>query len=158
MSGELHVREYQKADADRILAVHETAFRASGIEFVPEAAVDEELRDVTASYFDLGGTFLVGVVDGEIVATAGHRPQGDDVAEIGHLRVNPEHQRRGHATTLMDAVERRAMDDGFETLTLRTHEALVAAQALYEDRGYVERARTEHPATGDELIHYRKGL
>ncbi|WP_177227489.1 GNAT family N-acetyltransferase [Halomicrobium zhouii] len=154
----MHVREYQKSDAERILSVHEAAFRASGIEFVPEAAVDEELRDVTESYLDSGGTFLVGVVDGEIVATGGYRPRVDEVAEVGHLRVHPDHQRCGHATTLMDAIEGRAMDEGFAALALWTHEALVAAQALYEGRGYEERARTAHPATGDEMIHYRKNF
>lgn len=58
----------------------------------------------------------------------------------------------------MDEIEARARDDGFETLVLETHEDLVAAQALYEERGYDVHRREAHPVTGDEMIHYRKEL
>lgn len=159
MANTLTLREYRESDAERVLAVHEAAFRASGIDFVPEAAVDEELRDVTGSYSDVGGTFLVGTVDCDVVATGGYRPREEpDVAELGHLRVHPEHQRRGYAGRLMDEVESRALDDGFRTVVLKTHEDLVASQALYEKCGYEVYRREPHPVTGDEMIHYHKPL
>lgn len=158
MASDISVREYRESDAERVLAVHEAAFRTSGIEFVPEAAVDEELEDVTGSYLDVGGTFLVGTVDGDVVATGGFRPTDSDAAEVGHLRVHPEHQRSGYAAELMDEIETRARDEAYETLVLRTHEDLVAAQALYEKRGYDVHRREAHSVTGDETIHYRKEL
>lgn len=145
-----------------MLAVHEAAFRASAIEFDPDAAIDEELRNVTETYVDGDDTFLVGIVDGELVATGGYREtaRGDDVAvaEVGHLRVRPGVQRRGHARAMMDELERRATADGIERFVLETHEDLPAAQSLYETLGYSVTERVPHAVTGDEMLHYAKDL
>jgi ribosomal protein S18 acetylase RimI-like enzyme len=155
---DLVIRPFEPADAEAVVAVHEAAFRASGIEFVAESAVDEELKNVTASYLEGGDTFLVGTVDGEVVATGGYRTTGTDVAEMGHLRVHPEYQRRGYAAALVDAIEDQARDEGIETMVLETHEDLVAAQALYEVRGYEVDHTEPHAVTGDTMIHYAKEL
>lgn len=158
MATDLTVRDFRDEDTETVLAVHEAAFRESEMTFVEGSAIDEELQDVSESYLDGGGTFLVGTVDGDVVATGGYWPEDDATAEVGHLRVDPEHQRRGYAATVMDEIEARAREEGFEMLVLETHEDLVAAQALYERGGYSIYRRESHPVTGDEMIHYSKEL
>lgn len=158
MTSDLTVRDFRDSDTEAVLAVNEDSFRDSKMAFVEGSAIDEELQDVTASYLDGGGTFLVGTVDGEVVATGGYRPEDVDTAEVGHLRVHPTYQRRGYAAAVMDEIEARALEEGFETLVLETHEDLVAARALYDGRGYSIYRRESHPVTGDEMIHYRKEL
>lgn len=158
MASDLQVRDYRESDTEAVLAVHEAAFRASEMTFVDGSAIDEELRDVSAAYRDCGGTFLVGTVEGSVVATGGFRPESDDVAEVGHVRVHPNQQQSGYAGRVMDEIEALARSDGFDTLVLETHEDLVAAQALYENRGYTITRREAHPVTDDEMLHYRKEL
>lgn len=158
MGSDLTVRDFRDSDTEAVLAIQEAAFRESEMAFVEGSAIDEELQDVSASYLDGGGTFLVGAVDGDAVATGGYRPENDATAEVGHLRVDPEYQRQGYAEAVMDEIEARTQDEGFETLVLETHGDLVAAQALYERRGYSIYRRESHPVTGDEMLHYRKQL
>jgi ribosomal protein S18 acetylase RimI-like enzyme len=155
---ELDVRPFEAPDRDAILAVHEAAFRAAAIEFEPDSAIDEELRNVTETYLQTTSPFLVGVLDGDVVATGGYRPRSDGVAEVGHLRVHPAYQRRGYARELMAALEDRAHEEGIERFVLETHEDLPAARALYEDMGYEVTDREPHAVTGDEMIHYAKDL
>lgn len=156
--GKLEIRPFEAADSDAIFAVHEASFRAAAIDFDPEAAIDEELRNVTETYVEGDSPFLVGVVDAEVVATVGYRPRSTAVAEVGHLRVHPEYQRRGFAREMMAALEARAREAGIERFVLETHEDLPAAQALYEDFGYEVTKRVPHEVTGDEMIHYAKDL
>lgn len=163
---ELRIRPYEPRDADAVVAVHEAAFRASGIEFDPEGAIDEELRNVTETYLAGDDTFLVGTLSGEVVATGGYRAGEDAVNEsgdgsialVGHLRVRPDVQRRGYARTMMATLEERARADGFDRFVLETHEDLAAAQAFYQDLGYSVTKRIPHAVTGDEMIHYGKDL
>lgn len=154
----LSIRPYEPADADAVVAVHEAAFRASNLEFVEGAAVDDELQDVSDSYLEGGHTFLVGAIDGAVVATGGYRHQGETVAEVGHVRVHPSHQREGYAREIMAALEARATQEGIDTFVLETHEDLVAAQGLYEDLEYELDHTEPHSVTGDEMLHYRKSL
>lgn len=158
MTSDLTVREYREGDRETVLAVNEAAFRASGMAYVEGSPVDEELRDVTAAYLDGGGTFLVGTVEDDVVATGGFRAESERVAVMGHVRVHPDHQRRGHRGRLIAAVESCAGADGFETMVLDTHEDLTAARELYESNGYEGRRREPHPITGDEMIRYAKEL
>lgn len=184
MPDELTLRRYEPRDADPVWRVHEAALRASPIPFVDDAPADEPLRDVEAHYLEAGGEFLVGTVDGEVVAVGGFVPASDDtagtgapdaaagvaradavpdrdvepVAELRHVRVHPEYQRRGYGSELVAALERRARVAGFAAVELETVEHLEAAVALYRDAGYEVVERGEHPETGDELFRLRREL
>src|SRR5450755_636583 len=64
------LRRYQDADAERVWYLHEAGLRqmdgrAGG------GPWDDDLRAVPATYLANGGEFLVGVLDGELVATRG---------------------------------------------------------------------------------------
>lgn len=156
--GELRIRPFDAMDRDSILSVHEAAFRAAAIEFDPTAVVDEELRNVTETYADDDSTLLVGTVDEAVLVFGGYRPRGEGVAELSHLRVHPDHQRRGYAQALTAELEEQASQAGIDRFVLETHEDLSAARALYETLGYEETGRVAHEATGDEMIHYAKDL
>jgi ribosomal protein S18 acetylase RimI-like enzyme len=91
--------------------------------------------------------FLVGRVDGVIVATLmggydGHR------AWINYLAVAPEHQQRGHARTLMDAVEQKLLALGCPKISLQVRTTNTAAMAFYRQLGYQQ----------DEAISFGKRL
>lgn len=158
MTGAFELRRYEPADRDRVWAVHESALRASALEFVEDEPADADVARIRERYLDAGGEFLVGLREGEIVAIGGFRVRDADAVEIRRMRVDPDHQRRGYGRRVLTELEARARERGFERSVLHTHEALTAARRLYADHGYTVTRREPHPVSGDELIHYEKSL
>lgn len=154
-----HIREYEPDDAAAVWAVHERALRASPLTFVEGAPADDDLRAVEERYLDPNGAaFLVGTVDGAVVATGGYRRADDATVEIRRMRVDPDHRRNGHARRVLDRLEARAAAEGFDRAVLETHEVLTAARALYESAGYEETGRRPRPAGDAALVRYAKRL
>jgi len=168
MADSLTLRAYRPADRERVLAVHEAALRDEGV--YVEGAPEPDLEDIVAAYPDLGGVFLVGTVDGRVVATgAVRRAQGystefldvdEDTAEVKRMRVAPGHQGRGYGRRIYQALQARARARGFRELVLDTMPTLEAARGLYADEGFelVRRERFDDRAEPFELLCYRKRL
>lgn len=72
------------------------------------------------------------------------------------MRVLPEHQRRGFGHQILEALEARAADLGYERLFLDTSEYQVPAQAFYLNHGFREVRRDD--STQPALIHFEKSL
>lgn len=154
---ELDVRRYESGDADGVWEVHEAAFRAAPIEFIEDAAADEDLRHVGSQYLEGTGEFLVGEVD-DVVAVGGFKPTDETTIEVRRMRVHPDAQRQGYGQTLLDALETRARERGYAAAVLGTHAALEPAMRFYETNGYEETRRESHPVAGDTFVYYRKDL
>ncbi len=158
MPDTLSVRRYEPADADAVWRVHERALRASPVAFVEDAPADEPLRDVADHYLDGDGEFLVGTVEGDVVAVGGLRVREDGLAEVENLRVDPDHQGRGYGARVLAELEERARSAGARRIDLHTNADLTAARGLYETRGYEETGRGTHATSGFTFVHYRKRL
>jgi len=79
--------------------------------------------------------FLVGAVDGEVVATVmagydGHR------GWVNYLAVADKHRKRGYARLLMERVEALLRDMGCPKLNMQVRASNKAVLALYERLGY----------------------
>ena len=143
---DLTVRRFEPGDGQRVRELNEAAMSRTP-EWVP-GAPDRDLEDVPGHYFD-GGEFLVGVRDGEVVATAAYEPlerwmaeqfEGDSATpdatvELSRMRVDPDHQRRGHGSQVLRVLEARMVDLGFERLVLDTTPRQTAAVALTSRSG-----------------------
>lgn len=152
------VRRYRAADAAAVWRVHERALEASPIPFLEGAPGDEPLRDVSRHYLEDGGEFLVGVLGDELVAMGGYQPADDRTVEIRHVRVHPDHQRRGYGRRVLAELEARAAEAAYERAVLVTNERLTAARRFYENRGYEATGREQNEETGHAFVHYRKTL
>ena len=73
---------------------------------------------------------------------------GVDEMHLLNLTVAPAHQRRGHALTLLDALEQRCRDCAAATLWLEVRVSNQRARRLYARRGFAEVAvrRAYYPA------------
>lgn len=151
----LSIGGYEDGDANSIWRVHQRAFEASPIPFRPE--LDRDLRRIPDEYLD-DGAFLVGEVDGEIVAVGGFVPMDRSTVEIKRMRVDPAHQRERYGTAMLVALEGRARGLGYEQAALHTSELLEAAIAFYRVNGYREVRREPHPVADFELVYFEKSL
>ena len=98
---------------------------------------DESLVD-PAEFAPPGGLFLLGLVDGEVVAMGGWRIHDDviGVVEIKRMYVLEAARRRGYARALLAELERTAFDSGATSIVLNTGQEQPEAVALYESAGY----------------------
>jgi len=169
MGSEFILRRYRPADRERVEAVMESALRDAGVHF--EEAPPDADGTLTEEYLDSGGEFLVGEVDGRIVATGAFRPPGgfvteclDDVkegaAEIKRMHVAPDYQRRGYGQHVLDELQRRARNRGHTVLVLNTSSIQTPAHRFYESNGFAEIGREPVGAGGKsfDLVFYRKSL
>lgn len=98
--------------------------------------------------------FLVGLIDGDIVATAmagyeGHR------GWINYLGVCPQHQRRGLGRAIMEAAEQRLRDCGCPKINLQVRTSNQQAIEFYQSIGFTidpvvslgKRLEADEPAT-----------
>ncbi len=138
----LLVRRYRDDDHDAVWALHNLALDSVGAHGA-NGPWDDDLHSIPSVYIDARGEFLVGRVDGDIVAIGALRQSGPGQGEIKRMRVHPRFQRWGFGREILFRLENRARELGYETLYLDTTVGQTAAQALYRCHGYMETRRTQ---------------
>jgi ribosomal protein S18 acetylase RimI-like enzyme len=155
LTGEaLRVRRYRPEDHEIVLKLHEIGLRETGT-FVEGWDLDDDLLDIEGTYLNGSGEFLVGLLDGRIVAIGALKRIAPGQAEIKRMRVDPAFQRRGFGQTVLDALEERATELGYATLHLDTTVQQQAARRLYTKNGYREVRRDRMGPF--ECVFYEKG-
>jgi ribosomal protein S18 acetylase RimI-like enzyme len=168
VTADLRLRRYESTDGDRVLTLEREALEAVDARPDEEGWTDD-LRAVEETYLDPGGEFLVGELDGEIVAMGGLKPLDGEIvamgglkpldgetAEITRMRVDPDHHRRGFGEAVLADLEAAATRLDYGELLLETTARQRAAQGLYEKHGY---ERTDARERGRfEVLTYRKSL
>jgi ribosomal protein S18 acetylase RimI-like enzyme len=155
LTGEaLRVRPYRPEDREIVLRLHEIGLRETGT-FVEGWDLDEDLLDIEGAYLNGSGEFLVGVLDGRIVAIGALKRIAPGQAVIKRVRVDPAFQRRGFGQTMLDALEECATQLGYATLHLDTTVQQQAARRLYTKNGYREVRRDRMGPF--ECVFYEKG-
>jgi len=148
------VRRYEPDDEATVKRVFRRAMRDAGTD-PADVPGTQDLDWIERAYLDTGGEFLVAEVDGEVVGTGGLAVDGD-VGELFRVAVDPGHQRAGHGSRLLAALEDAACERGVERLVLTTALRQDAAVDFYPDHGYEQ---TGHDRHGEyRLRHYAKQL
>jgi hypothetical protein len=113
IAGVLELRRYEDSDAATVWR-HEEGMRQADAH-AGDGSWDDDLRSIRATYLDAGGEFLVGVLDGDVVAMGGLRRVSETVAEVKRMRVDARVQRRYEASGYGELG--RALDrTGFEVV------------------------------------------
>jgi GNAT superfamily N-acetyltransferase len=139
-AAQLHVRRYEPGDKRAVRRLHDEALNQVGAH-LGRGPWDDDLDEIETVYLDEGGEFLVGVLDGEVVAMGALMRISPERAELKRMRVRPGLQGRGYGQTVLDALHRRASELGYTTLRLDTTVRQRAAQRLYLKNGYCETGR-----------------
>ena len=136
----LHIRRYEATDKRAVRRLHDDALNEVGAH-LGSGPWDEDLDEIEDVYLGSGGEFLVGVLDGEVVAMGAVKRLSPDAAEIKRMRVRPGLQGRGYGQALLDALHRRAAELGYSQLHLDTTVQQRVARGLYLKNGYREVGR-----------------
>ncbi len=147
------MRRYRAGDREPVWRLHNVAMRGAGIHLGGGAWYDD-LHEIENAYLRNGGEFLVGTLNGEVVAMGAVKKTAADRAEIKYMRVDPGFQRRGFGQAILSALERRAAELGYEALHLDTAVRQKAARRLYESNGYREVRRGKKGHIG--CVFYEK--
>ncbi|GAA0562258.1 GNAT family N-acetyltransferase [Actinomadura livida] len=158
--GELRLRRYRTADHGIVLALHREGLAQVGLRPGDGVYYDHDFFRMEDIYLRNDGEFLVGELDGRIVAMGGLRradlvPGGRarafggyapgtpvlDAVEMVRLRVRPAVQRRGYGAAVVRALEERARELGYRVLRADTTELQTPALALYRNFNWTETRR-----------------
>jgi GNAT superfamily N-acetyltransferase len=151
----MEIRRYRPGDGEAVRSLHFEALEAVGARMDDEER-DRDLDDIEGGYLCCGGEFLVGEVDGEIVAMGALRRVDGDGAELKRMRVRPDHWRRGFGQAVLDALVRRTEDLGRRRLYLDTTVGQTAARRLYERR--TVSGRRDADGGGFDVVFYERRL
>ena len=146
-------RRYREGDRDAVWAVFAATTAQLGFAHGPW---DDDMRSIPQTYLASGGEFIVGELNGAIVAHAAFHREPHGRAYVHRVAVHPSVQRRGIAHALMAELEASARQQGIVTLHLDASAGQIAAQALYRTSGYREIGQVI--LSGVECIQYEKHL
>lgn len=160
--GGLRLRRYTEADHAAVLLLHRQGLAQVGLRPGDGVYYDHDFFRMEELYLRGDGEFIVGELDGRIVAMGGLRradlvPGGaerargavtpvvrvreDTVVEMVRLRVRPETQGRGYGEAVVQALEERAAELGYHLLRADTTARQGPALALYRKFGWRETNR-----------------
>jgi GNAT superfamily N-acetyltransferase len=136
----LHIRRYEPGDKRAVKRLHDDALNEVGAH-LGTGPWDDDLDEIEGVYLESGGEFLVGIMEGEVVAMGAIKRVSPQVAEVKRMRVVPGLQGRGYGQAMLEALHRRAAGLGYSTLHLDTTVQQRVARRLYLKNGYREVGR-----------------
>ena len=155
VTAHLRIRRYQDTDHDAVWALHDQALHDVGAHG-GAGPWEDDLHAIAEVYLEQGGDFVVGLLEGELVAMGALRHSSAGRAQIRRMRVAPHVQRRGFGRLILEHLEQRARELGYKKPHLDTTTGQLAAQALYRAHGYRETGRERRGQF--ELVFFEKCL
>lgn len=149
------IRTYVPADHDFVWKLHNDVLNDTG-GHGGNGPWDDDLHNIEDIYLDAGGEFLVGTLDGDVVAMGAYKRTSADSAEIKRMRVHTPRQRNGLGQRILDELQHRAAAAGYTLLHLDTLATQGAAQQFYEKNGF-QRVRQERIGEFD-CVFYEKRI
>jgi ribosomal protein S18 acetylase RimI-like enzyme len=148
-----------RENLERIKEVKEVTLKDSG-------AYAEKEPEPDYSEFEY---FLVGKLDGKIIATGGIKEPGrisedidkeDSTLEIKNMYVLPEHQRQGFGSQILKNLEDEAKNKNCDRMVLETAKVQRKALNFYKERGFekIGEKGIKYGNTRLELIFLSKNL
>jgi ribosomal protein S18 acetylase RimI-like enzyme len=147
---ELSCRSFKRGDQARVQRLILAGLGDHFGEIDPK--LNPDLDDITASYVASGHTFVVGEIEGTIVAAGGLIRVQEDLGRLVRVSVAGEYRRKGIGQAIIVYLLKVARQNGYRRLLVETNHDWTDAIALYQRCGFREYDRDE------ESIHMRLDL
>ena len=151
----MNIRQYRSTDENAVWNLHNLALEATGAH-AGNGPWDDDLKSIEEVYILSGGDFLVGELDGMVIAMGALKRTDSERVQLKRMRIHPSHHRKGYGQIMVTALEERAVALGFRIVHLDTTTIQVAAQKLYEKNGF--RKVGEDRFERFEVLLYEKEL
>jgi ribosomal protein S18 acetylase RimI-like enzyme len=138
----MEIRRYIESDHDAVWNLHRLALEEAGA-FGGHGPWDEDLHHVESFYLNNRGEFLIGTIEGRLIAMGAFRRIDDRTAEVKRMRVHPNFQRQGSGQAIYDRLEEQARQLGYKKLCLDTGVSMTAARKFYLKNGFRQTGRTK---------------
>jgi ribosomal protein S18 acetylase RimI-like enzyme len=96
--------------------------------------------------------FLVGMINDTIVATGGLILEKNSTGRIVRMSIKKEYRRRGYATKILKAIEKKAFDQGYKIIVLETTKTWQEAISFYQRNNY------KVTSIKSKNIHFKKSI
>jgi putative acetyltransferase len=143
------IRNWQPADRQAAADLIASVLAEYNLCSEPEGA-DQDVWYVEDAYWAVGGEFWVVERENQLVGTAGYYPvvRGQNAVEIRKMYLIPAARGQGLGRYLLQTLEERIAQKGFDQIWVETASVLKEAVQLYERNGYhlttgVETARCD---------------
>jgi len=136
-----------------------TLHRSAGIGLTIDISqYDEEadLRAIEQVYLHNGGEFLIGLLNGTVIAMGGFQRLSEDTAELRRMRIRKDLQDQGYGSQLLQALEQMALRSGINKFSFETAKARSLTLEFYRKHGYQETGSGFYH--GVETVHFSKVL
>jgi putative acetyltransferase len=110
------IRQFEAKDQIPTKVLIETGLKEY-FGFIDET-LNPDLDDIALSFND--GCFLVGEIDGQLVATGGYKPYDDKTVKMERVSVHSKFRRHGLASQLFTALISEAKKAGYKRVVLET--------------------------------------
>lgn len=137
MSDTFTIRSASRDDMDAVMAVIRGVYEEYGFIFEPSDETPD-LLDFDGHYTLPRGAFFVGVVNGQIVGSAGIDFADTDTAEVHRLYLDASQRGKRRGQELLEQVITWAREHGAKRILLWSDTRFTLAHRLYERRGFVQ--------------------
>jgi putative acetyltransferase len=132
----MRLRSANNSDTNGIRDLVFSVLAEYGLQSDPETT-DADLDDIEGNYLRRGGCFdLIATDEGEIVGTVGLYPIDSTTCELRKMYLHRSQRGKGLGKRLLDRAISRAVELGFERITLETASVLKEAISLYTSYGF----------------------
>lgn len=151
----ISLRRYQPQDHDAVWNLHNDVLNELGTHG-GNGPWDDDLHHIEEVYLRNKGEFFVGVANNTIIAIGGLKRVNRDVAEIKRMRVNTAWRRKGIGQLILNRLEEKAKELGYQELVLDTTTRQTGAQLFYKKNSYHETHRGRYGKF--DVIYYKKKI
>lgn len=151
---------YLPEHLEPMLALHRSArlgLEKLGLDIgISEHDEEADLKAIERIYFQNGGEFLIGLLDGVVIAMGGFQRLSGDSAQLRRMRIRTDLQDQGYGSQLLRELEETAFQRGIHKLSFETARARPLTLEFYHKHGYRETGTGFYGNI--ETLHFAKSL